>query len=246
MAIREAWYIKAFGKVEKTLLDAGFNASTAPIDAFGAIETNAEQLKTFVLEVLKRTGAEKVNLIGHSKGGLDAKHMITDLGMMDKVASLTTLCTPHKGSAIATQIWRMPMWIKRTLAFFINGFYRIIGDKKPDSLKVCEQLKIPDEEVEHVSFADKVYCQSYSIRMKRKRDCMILAIPFSIYNKEDPGSHDGLVSVESSRFGNYRGDCLEDSISHTQMVDFLAKRKTRKRILDFYVKLCSELSEIGY
>ena len=246
MAIREAWYIKAFGKIEKTLTDAGFDVSTAPTDGFGAIETNAEQLKSFVLGVLERTGAEKVNLIGHSKGGLDAKYMITELGMMDKVASFTTLCTPHRGSVIATRIWGMPMWIKRTLAFFINGFYRIIGDKKPDSMKVCEQLKIPENEVEYVSFADKIYCQSYSIRMKRKRDCIILALPFSMYNKEEPDNHDGLVSVESSKFENYRGDCLDDSVSHTQMVDFLAKRKTRKKILDFYVKLCSELSEMGY
>ena len=109
ICLRESRVFHAFGKIEKVLVAEGCKAYTAGIDAFGSIETNAEQLKEFVLRILDKTGAEKVNVIAHSKGGLDTKYMLSSLCMADKVASFTTLCTPHKGSEIATKIWGLPL-----------------------------------------------------------------------------------------------------------------------------------------
>src|SRR5438874_2494875 len=43
----------------------------------------------------------KVNLVAPSMGGLDCRDMISSLGMADKVASLTTVGTPHHGSPVA-------------------------------------------------------------------------------------------------------------------------------------------------
>ena len=244
IALRESRFIRAFGKIESTLNTAGYDAFTANTDAFGAIETNAEQLKNAILDILEKTGAEKVNVIAHSKGGLDSKYMISELDMADRIASLTTLCTPHKGSAIATHLWSLPKCVKKVIAFFINTFYRLVGDKNPDSMKVCEQLKKNDGD--QTSFADKVYCQSYSTKLKRGRDCILMAVPMKIYSYTDDPENDGMVSEESAKFENYRGECLEDSVSHTQIVDFLASRKNRKNILDFYIRLCDELGEMGY
>lgn len=246
IALRETKIIRAFGKIEYTLKEAGYDVYTAGTDGFGTIESNAEQLKEIILEILKSTGADKVNIIAHSKGGLDSKFMIKELGMVDKVASLTTLCTPHRGSAIASQLWSLPMWIKKVLTFFINGFYKLIGDKNPDSMRVCEQLKKADEKDKEESFSDKVYCQSYSTKLKSGKDCILMAVPLTVYNYTEGIDNDGMVSEESARFENYRGECLDDSVSHTQIVDFLAKRKNRRRILEFYVNLAKELGEMGY
>ena len=246
IALREMKIIRAFGKIEYTLKEAGYDVYTAGTDGFGTIESNAEQLKEIILGVLESTGAEKVNIIAHSKGGLDSKYMITKLDMADQVASLTTLCTPHRGSAIATHLWSLPTWIKRVLTFFINSFYKLIGDKNPDSMKVCEQLKKADGDATEESFSDKVYCQSYSTKLKSGKDCVLMAVPLTIYNYTEGIDNDGMVSEESARFENYRGECLDDSVSHTQIVDFLAKRKNRRRILEFYVNLAKELGEMGY
>lgn len=246
IALREMKIIRAFGKIEYTLKEAGYDVYTAGTDGFGTIESNAEQLKEIILGVLESTGAEKVNIIAHSKGGLDSKYMITKLDMADQVASLTTLCTPHRGSAIATHLWSLPTWIKRVLTFFINSFYKLIGDKNPDSMKVCEQLKKADGDATEESFSDKVYCQSYSTKLKSGKDCVLMAVPLTIYNYTEGIENDGMVSEESARFENYRGECLDDSVSHTQIVDFLAKRKNRRRILEFYVGLAKELGEMGY
>ncbi|HTL36549.1 MAG TPA: alpha/beta fold hydrolase [Kofleriaceae bacterium] len=46
----------------------------------------------------------KVNLIAHSMGGLDSRAVISTLGYGDRVASLTTLSTPHRGSAFADML----------------------------------------------------------------------------------------------------------------------------------------------
>ena len=110
--------INAFGRIEKELTDAGYTVYVADTDGFGSIETNAEQLKKFTERVLEECKCDKVNIIAHSKGGLDSKYMITKLGMEDNVASLTTLCTPHKGSIIASKIWDLPMGLKKFIAFF--------------------------------------------------------------------------------------------------------------------------------
>ena len=54
-------------------------------------------------EILERTGKKKVNLIGHSQGGLDARVLASPngLGYGDRIASITTVSTPHRGSAVA-------------------------------------------------------------------------------------------------------------------------------------------------
>ena len=243
IAIRDFKLLRAFGKIERKLSDAGFSVYTANTDAFGTIESNAEQLKSIIFGILDDTGCEKINIIAHSKGGLDAKYMISKLGMSDNVASLTTLCTPHKGSPVASKIWDLPTWIKKVLAFFINTFYRIIGDKKPDSLKVCEQLKSSDE-LSDTECTEQVYCQSYSTILRRRKDCLLMAVPMKMCSIE--GENDGLVSAESSKFGVYKGDCTDESISHIQIIDFLARRKNRHKIYQFYIDLCFELGEAGY
>ena len=246
LALRDTKFIKAFGKIESKLSEAGYQVCTANIDAFGSVENNAEQLKEVILAILRDTNADKVNIIAHSKGGLDSKYMISHLDMSDKVASLTTLCTPHKGSPVATKIWGLPMWFKKYLSFFINGFYKIIGDKNPDAMTACEQLKTTENSADNDSFADTVYYQSYSTTLKNKNDCLLMAIPMYILTKTGESKNDGIVSEDSSIFGTYKGECLAESVSHTQIVDFLAKRKSRQKIFGFYIGLCQELEEAGY
>jgi len=247
IAAKELKIIKAFGRIGDKLKEAGYDVYIADTDGFGTVKGNAEQLRSFCLGVMEATGAEKVNIIAHSKGGLDSKRMITELGMEECVASLTTLCTPHKGSIIASWIWKLPMWMKKTAAFFIDSFYRIVmKDKAPDSLRACEELRSVDESEETLCFSHKVYCQSYSTSLKRGRDCFIMALPMKFYKHFEKVENDGLVSQESSKFGNYRGECLDISVSHVQIIDLFSKKSQKEKIYSFYISLCKELSEMGF
>ena len=67
-------------------------------DCWASVETNAAALTARIDEVLAETGAEKVNLIAHSKGGLEARMAASSLGYGPKIASITTVATPHHGS----------------------------------------------------------------------------------------------------------------------------------------------------
>lgn len=245
--LKDIKFFKAFGRIEKELKNRGYSVYTATTDGFGTIENNAEQLKEFILNVLKKENVQKVNIIAHSKGGLDAKYMIQNLDTEDCVASLTTLCSPHKGSPIASFILKFPKFIVKFIAFWINLIYKIFGDKKPDALTVCKQLKnnsITDNTL--LNFSENVYCQSYSTTLKKSRDDFIMGIPLKFYKHLENSSSDGLVSTDSAKFGIYRGDCIDDSISHSQIVDFMAGKRKKEKIYSFYNNLCNDLAEMGF
>ena len=247
VAMKELRILKAFGKIGQKLKEAGNAVFVATTDGFGTVESNAHQLKAFIERVLCETGAEQVNVIAHSKGGLDTKYMITDLGMESKVASLTTLCTPHKGSVIASGIWQLPRPIKRFCAFWIDAFYKIVlRDEHPDSMKTCEQLRSVDESEETLRFSYDVYCQSYSTSIENVRDCYIMAIPMKLHKHYELIENDGLVSERSARFENYKGRCLDIPVSHIQIIDFMAKKSQKEQIYAFYRKVCDELAEMGF
>ncbi|MCH5160297.1 MAG: hypothetical protein J1F66_05600 [Clostridiales bacterium] len=247
IAVREWRFFKAFGRVEKTLREAGYVVYTANTDAFGSIENNAAQLKTQIEEILRKEGVDKVNIIAHSKGGLDAKYMINELGEANSVASLTTLCTPHKGSRMATRIYNLPRWIPRFLAFWINLWSRILGDKHPDALTVCQQLQLSEsDEIETLDASNEVYCQSYSSTMKRGRDDFLMSVPHYFARRWGEVETDGLVTVDSAKYAEYRGDCIEESLSHTELIGLSLKKKKRRKVYAFYLSLCRELSERGF
>lgn len=246
VALKDIRFFKAFGKIEKVLTDNGYTVATSRTDGFGSIENNAAQLKEQIEDILASTGAEKINLIAHSKGGLDSRYMIDRLGMRDKVASLTFLCTPHKGSLVATKIDELPRPIKRVIAGTLNLWYRIFGDKHPDSLTVCRQLRhAPDGILEDLGEYEGIFMQSYSSTLKRSRDDFVMGIPLRFSHYLGDTVTDGLVSAESSKFGEYRGDCTDDSISHSEIVDFMAKKHKKEKIYAFYLSLCRELAERG-
>lgn len=66
----------------------------------GSIAERAQDLKNY-LQNQNDILDKKVHIVAHSMGGLDARYMISKLGMADRVLSLTTISTPHHGSPIA-------------------------------------------------------------------------------------------------------------------------------------------------
>ena len=228
LAIKNYKFIKSFGNIEKILKENGFKVYTSNQDGFGSIRNNAIQLKVEINKILEKEQCEKVNIIAHSKGGLDIKYMIEELDMVDKISSFTTLCTPFKGSSVASLLLKLPNFIKNFIAFFLNFWYRIFKD--------IETLKVPNT----------IYCQSYSSILMHSHDDFIMGIPhkFTIYHEKEP--NDGLVSESSSKFGEYKGTAIDDSISHRDIVDFYPSKKKKEKIYNFYIDLCKELEDLGF
>ena len=80
----------------------GANVWATRVSPFNSSEIRGEQLVQQVEEILALTGAEKVNLIGHSHGGPTIRYV--GGALPDKVASMTSVGAPHKGSPVADLI----------------------------------------------------------------------------------------------------------------------------------------------
>jgi triacylglycerol esterase/lipase EstA (alpha/beta hydrolase family) len=68
------------------------------IDGLGYIERSAEQLATFVSQVLSKTKAAKVDLVGHSQGGMMPNYYLKFLGGASKVNELIGLAPSNHGT----------------------------------------------------------------------------------------------------------------------------------------------------
>jgi triacylglycerol esterase/lipase EstA (alpha/beta hydrolase family) len=68
--------------------------------ATGPIEDSAAQLSTFVNRVLSATGAEKVDIVGHSQGGMMPRYYIKFLRGASKVHALVGLAPSNHGTTL--------------------------------------------------------------------------------------------------------------------------------------------------
>jgi hypothetical protein len=84
--------VYAFNYGETGLSDFG------RIDALGYIEKSAEELSSFVNKVLSETKASKVDLVGHSQGGMMPNYYIHFLGGASKVNELVGLAPSNHGT----------------------------------------------------------------------------------------------------------------------------------------------------
>lgn len=65
------------------------------------IRAAAELLGRHIDEICARTGSERVDIVGHSLGGLIARYYVQRLGGDLRVRTLVTLGTPHAGTRVA-------------------------------------------------------------------------------------------------------------------------------------------------
>lgn len=93
---RWGWY-----KVADTLRADGHKVHVAQVPPYDSVEVRAAALAKHIDQALSETGAKKVNLLAHSMGGLDSRYVVAKLGYGDRVASVTTISTPHRGSPVA-------------------------------------------------------------------------------------------------------------------------------------------------
>jgi len=177
----------------KTHLEAhGFTVSHPNQSFAGSVDLRAEQLKKRVNEVLTSTGVEKVHIIGHSMGGLDARHMIVDKDMADKVATLTTIGTPHHGSPVADHLEKNG----GSLLLKILGKVLVIDGLADLRTESCEAF---NRRAENDEAKNPVRYQTYSAA-ENLNAIFAPLIPAWIIVRDHEGRNDGLVSVRSQQW----------------------------------------------
>ncbi len=92
LGIADYWY-----EIEDSLRSCrGATVYTTSVSPSNTTEVRGEQLLSQIEDIVASTGANKVNIIGHSMGGLDARY-VAEI-RPDLVASVTTIGSPHKGT----------------------------------------------------------------------------------------------------------------------------------------------------
>lgn len=251
IGFRDLKHLNYWGRIARELTRNGAVLYYGHQEAWGTIERNGTMISAKINEVLTETGCQKVNIIAHSKGGLDARYMICELGMASKVASLTTISTPHRGSELIAFLNKLPDGIYRHIASGFDRTFARIGDQEPDfyaatkqlSPEFCQEfnLKYPD--------APEVYYQSYASVMNRFSADRLLSIPHLLMRFSGAGKNDGLVSEASAKWGEYRGTFVSSGrrgISHGDIIDLKREDYRGFDVLEEYIKMVRDLKEKGF
>ncbi|GHE96256.1 lipase [Streptomyces spiralis] len=82
-------------------LDYGQLPGVPLFHGLGPIDTSAGQLSAFVDKVLTATGAAKVDLVGHSQGGMMPRYYLKFLGGAAKVNALVGLAPDNHGTTLS-------------------------------------------------------------------------------------------------------------------------------------------------
>jgi triacylglycerol lipase len=224
--------INYFYGVADALGKDGHEVYTAQMDAYNSSEVRGAQLQTFVQDVLAMSGAAKVNLICHSQGGLDCRYVASNLG--DKIASVTTISTPHRGTPVADiASGDLPGPMQDAVNAILNVLGAVIdgkpdmnaqaalydltakgaaefGARHPDSPKVA-YFSIAGRS--NMSMGDDVCGTSTEAPFVARWDtypdpvdALLSATGTILSNDVTPSpSNDGLVPVGSARYGTFLG-----------------------------------------
>ncbi len=121
--VLDYWY-----GITSSLSDGGATVYVTTVSQLNSTEVRGEQLIDQVEQIVAITGKPKVNLIGHSHGGLDIRYVASV--RPDLVASVTSVGSPHKGADLADVLAdniQGGSFTQTILAFFGNTLGTVLG-----------------------------------------------------------------------------------------------------------------------
>lgn len=267
VGIRDNGMIPIWGRIPEMLHAHGAEVYFGRHDAWGTPLNNAVQLLERLPAILERSGAEKINIIAHSKGGLDSRYLIALLseggadavlgeepagqfsysddaptdssthGTFEQVrfsedgfpiASLTTIATPHHGVPFLDFFLSMLGPLFRPVGYFVNRFYRTWGDENPDFASTCKVLSAAHMEQVNARQPSlpHLYSQQFGSKLHGVFDYYPSVLLYTFIRLVD-GHNDGLVSLDSTPYDNYRGELktgVGRGIPHASLTDVTHRR----------------------
>jgi triacylglycerol lipase len=114
--------------IPNALRDGGAAVFVTEVSQLNSTEARGEQLIDQIEQIVAITGKPKVNLIGHSHGGLDVRYVAAV--RPDLVASVTSVGSPHKGAALADFLRANVSngsFTETVVAFFADSLGTVLG-----------------------------------------------------------------------------------------------------------------------
>lgn len=249
---RDSAYFNYWGRVPAELIANGAVIYYGNHESASSVDKSARELAERIKQIVAETGCEKLNIIAHSKGGLDCRKAIACYGIEDMTASLTTINTPHRGCGFADYLLtKVSPNVKNKISFAYNTTLKKFGDKNPDFIAAVTDLTQENCTKLNADVFDspKVYYQSFGSKLNRAGGGKF-PLNFS-YNlvKYFDGANDGLVSETSFPWGakyTYITAKGKRGISHGDMIDLNRENIKDFDIREFYVQILANLKKSGY
>lgn len=248
---RDSNKLNYWGRVPAELIRNGAEIFYGEHQSALSVEESAMELADRIKEIVQKNGCGKVNIIAHSKGGLDCRYAIANTDVAPYIASFTTINTPHRGCGFADYLLdKIPEKMQTKVAGTYNAAAKKLGDKNPDFMEAVSDLTASSCEENDTKFAvpEGIYCQSYgSVLGQATHGKFPLNFSYPLVKYFD-GANDGLVSAQSFSFGeNYtllkaKG---KRGISHADMIDLNRENIPGFDVREFYVQLVSGLRARG-
>ena len=241
-----------WGRIPDELIKNGATIYYGNHSSSLSVPDSAKEISDRIKEIVKETGCEKVNVIAHSKGGLDTRYAIANLGMNKYIASLSMINTPNHGCEFADFLLnKAPVDLKDKVATSYNYTLKKLGDDKPDFIAGVSDLTLSrvEELNKKMEKSKDVYYKSYGSILKKARGGRF---PLNLTNRFVrifDGKNDGLVGINSFALDD-NFQLLESphnrGISHGDVIDLNRENIDGFDVREFYVNLVSELRNKGF
>ena len=224
----------------------GIAAYAPHVNPYDTLDVRARAWAARLNVVMEETGAERVNLIAFSSGGLDARVLATDLGWADRIASLVTVSTPHRGSEIADFVVTRPQRL-RAIAIGVMDFVgRSAWESAPPrALDAIAELR---PQAVRCRFGDETlpdaWCASYDSAAGQGTDVPMfppLLVPNRILYRL-AGLNDGIVPTSAMAWGEPLGRLHAD---HARQIGLGPGASARFDSCGFFEGHCGRLRDRG-
>ena len=240
-----------WGRIPRTLKLHGATIYYGEHQSALTVKESARELASRIKLIVDRSGCEKVNIIAHSKGGLDCRYAISEFGLASYVASITTVNTPHRGCLFAEQLLQaIPESVKNKVATVYNTTLTALGDETPDFLAAVGDLTAEacQKRNELLTFPEGIFAQSIGSVMEQPHKGRFPLNLSYRYVKNYDGENDGLVGESSFAWGE-KYTLLRSKgtrgISHGDVIDLNRENIRDFDVRAFYSELVSDLRNRG-
>ncbi|KAM7198620.1 triacylglycerol lipase [Rhypophila sp. PSN 637] len=205
--------IRYWRGIKEALTSQNAEVITASVPPSGSIEHRAAKLAQ---DIEAQAKGRSVNIIAHSMGGLDARYMVSKLQPASvDVKSLVTVASPHHGSAFADYLFDEigPEYLPR-----LYELWERATGWEPGAFSQLTQKYMVEEFNPSTPDDPSVRYFSYGAMVRNKPP---LLSPFRLTHKvitQREGPNDGLVSVESAKWGTYKGTLV--GVNHLDLINW--------------------------
>lgn len=249
---RDFEHFNYWGRIPDELRRNGATIYYGEHQSADCVDNSAKELEKRILQIVQENGYEKLNVIAHSKGGLDMRTALSKTSVAPYVASLTTVNTPHRGCEFADYLLnKIPESQQQMIANTYNRAAAKLGDPNPDFMAAVTDLTSAacSERNETVRDVPGVYYQSIgSVMEKPSAGRFPLNMTYNLVNLFD-GKNDGLVGEKSFPWGsNFQMLTVSGKrgISHGDVIDLNRENFEGFDVREFYVKMVSDLKQKGF